>query len=34
MGNDVTSEFTTEPDAIQTLNLKINQLGHFSFQNW
>lgn len=32
-GNDVTSEFTTGPDAIQILSLKINQTVHFSFHN-
>ena len=30
VGNDLTSEFTTGPDTIQILNLKINQIDHFA----
>lgn len=30
VGNDLTSEFTTGPDTIQILNLKINQTDHFA----
>lgn len=32
-GSDVTSEFTTGPDTIQILNLKINQIDHFTISD-